>query len=134
MVIPENGAKTRPIAAYLSVAESPENSKLLSDDIRFPVRAFADMCLSSPSASLRLERHVVDTLVLGSEIADSNESLVGGKHFLDVEVAKRSGLDAICNFHGVEGWNKVDAQGRADGVEGPKPWQKLLWDWYDARF
>lgn len=104
------------------------------EGVRFPVKAFAQMCLTEPPNALRLESHVVETLVLGSDdVASIGASVVSGgstEHGEDDWVAlgsaKRDGLDAICAFHGVGGWSSV--------TESAVPWQEVLWDWYDARF
>ncbi|CAM9165986.1 unnamed protein product, partial [Hapterophycus canaliculatus] len=126
----------------------------LSDEIRFPVKAFAQMCLDERSSTLRLESHVVETLVLGcvgSEDNNSDPTLTGdgcmscasgGSDALTV--AKLDGLSAICEFHGTGGWRMVDPRGLVvDGVGGGgfggreasvEPWPEVVWNWYDARF
>ncbi|CAN0378260.1 unnamed protein product [Ectocarpus fasciculatus] len=119
-------------------------SSCTSPDPRFPVKAFAQMCLSETSSTLRLESHVVETLVLGSSLATSatNSSSPGGRGGTDgvaaLDRARRDGLSAICEFHGTDGWREVDHRGVvADGVDMPEnspPWQEVVWEWYDARF
>lgn len=132
---------------------------------RFPVRAFAQMCLRQPSSELRLESHVVETLVLGSADTDTNiagakaslpsssaggnsSGSCGGADSVDMASlydAKRNGLEAICEFHGADGWSWVDragliAGGVVNGVgvdnktESSLTWQEAVWHWYDARF
>lgn len=128
-----------------------------SDDIRFPVKAFAQMCLDERSSTLRLESHVVETLVLGSMGSgdpNSGGSLTdgggksgvvsGGRDALDV--AKLDSIRAICEFHGTDGWTMVDREGLVvdgdvhtgsggNGGEGSaEQWREVLWNWYDARF
>lgn len=94
------------------------------------------MCLGLPSATVRLERHAVETLVLGSKNArgDSNNSLSASVDFGAVEKAKRDVLQAICEFHGSDWWGVVDCDGNVNGPEGATPWHEVVWDWYDARF
>lgn len=124
----------------------PSNSwcRCTSPDPRFPVKAFAQMCLSETSSTLRLESHVVETLVLGSGMATSatNASSPSRSGCTDgvaaLDRARRDGLSAICEFHGTDGWREVDNRGVvADGVDMPEnspPWQEVVWEWYDARF
>lgn len=109
---------------------------------RFPVKAFAQMCLGQPSSTLRLESHVVDTLVLGSGVAEEGAPLGGGSEYgrsfgrddvVAVKRAKREALEAICEFHGTQGWSAVDPIGMVS-AEKPEIWQEVVWDWYDARF
>lgn len=97
---------------------------------RFPSKAFAQMCLDLSSSSLRLERHVVDTLVLGS--VDTTKS----RDFLKLESARIEGQDALCEFHGLERWIPVDEHGHIEGVDilATKSWLEEMWGWYDARF
>lgn len=94
----------------------------------FPAKAFAQMCLDMPLATLRLERHVVDTLVLGSNSATDDVNAVG------MDMVKRDGFDAICEFHGAERWGLVDSQGLVKGTASAVPWHEIVWEWYDARF
>lgn len=114
---------------------------------RFPVKAFAQMCLGQPSSTLRLESHVVETLVLGSGLnnADADapsgaggRTTIGGDDMVSLNSARRDALEATCGFHGTQGWSHVDRGGLAvgghDGTESPVPWQELVWGWYDARF
>lgn len=127
------------------IKEENRHSSCPSPDPRFPVKAFAQMCLSEMSSTLRLESHVVETLVLGSGMATSatRTSKAGGSGCTDdslaaLDDARREGLSAICKFHGTDGWREVDHQGVVtDGVDIPEnapPWQEVVWEWYDARF
>jgi len=117
------------------------------DDVgdRFPVKAFAQMCLGERSGTLRLESHVVETLVLGSTdtCVDAGPSFVagsGGGDLAALHGARRDSLEAICEFHGVDGWTWVDRGGLVvngvgvDKAETSATWQEAVWDWYDARF
>lgn len=125
----------------------------LSDETRFPVKGFAQMCLDERSSTLRLESHVVETLVLGSmgpddTVPDANLASGGGlSNGRDaLAVARKDGLSAICEFHGTGGWSMVDHQGLigngdvgssggGDDKNGSaEPWREVLWKWYDARF
>lgn len=93
---------------------------------RFPAKALGEMCHGKQSAILRLEQHVVDTLVLGSDRAFEIESL---------EKARLEGLEATANFHGAREWRRVDHAGIGESSHGErKPWQELVWDWYQERF
>ncbi|CAN0159875.1 unnamed protein product [Ectocarpus sp. 6 AP-2014] len=115
-----------------------------SPDPRFPVKAFAQMCLSEMSSTLRLESHVVDTLVLGSGMATSatSTSRAGGSGCADgvaaLDDARSDALSAICEFHGTDGWREVDHRGVVTDPFGmpdnASPWQEVVWEWYDARF
>lgn len=135
----------------VSVEEScrPSHSRHLSQrspapgSPGFPVKAFAQMCLGQPSSSLRLESHVVETLVLGSGLGLGNAdvdvdapSSVGGGDLVALSGANRDALEAICEFHGTQGWSSVDRRGLvgSEKAESPAPWQEVVWDWYDARF
>lgn len=118
---------------------------------RFPVKAFAQMCLGQPSSTLRLESHVVETLVLGSGLdvgvglgnADDGvtsgaggRSSFGGDDLAALNSARRDALEAICDFHGTQGWSSVDRSGLAGSEKAGNlaPWHEVVWDWYDARF
>ena len=90
------------------------------------------MCLGLSSGTLRLERHVVQTLVLGSE--KGQVKLSSGRDVAAVETAEKVGLEAVSDFHGVDGWGLVDCHGRVEGSAGLEPWQEEVWGWYDARF
>ncbi|CAN0225600.1 unnamed protein product, partial [Ectocarpus sp. 13 AM-2016] len=126
------------------IKEESRHSPCPSPDPRFPVKAFAQMCLSETSSTLRLESHVVETLVLGSGMATSatSTSKAGGSGCADgvaaLDDARRDALSAICEFHGTDGWRDVDHRGVVtDGVDMPEnapPWQEVVWEWYDARF
>ncbi|CAM9677922.1 unnamed protein product [Ectocarpus sp. 8 AP-2014] len=126
------------------IKEENRHSSCPSPDPRFPVKAFAQMCLSETSSTLRLESHVVDTLVLGSGMATSatSTSQAGGSGCTDgvaaLDDARSDALSAIREFHGTDGWREVDHMGVVtDGVGMPEnapPWQEVVWEWYDARF
>lgn len=83
------------------------------------------MCLDLSSSSLRLERHVVETLVLGSRSHPVDATL---------ETARIEGLDALCEFHGLDRWISVDALGHVEDTFANKSWLEEMWDWYDARY
>lgn len=102
----------------------------------FPAKAFAQMCLGLPSATVRLERHVVDTLVLGSKlhVRDGTSSSSGRDVTRDVQHTREEGFAAICEFHGSDSWRLVDEKGFVDGPEGVFTWQEEVWRWYHARF
>ena len=108
---------------------------------RFPVKAFAQMCLGRPGSTLRLESHVVETLVLGSDVGGAKTVGVppagaGDRSSPALKSAKKDALEAICEFHGTQGWSGVDNLGMVRSEEGgsPEPWQEVVWEWYDARF
>ena len=93
------------------------------------------MCLDVPSSTLRLERHAVDTLVLGSRGHPAGSA--NSVDFGALEAARLEGLEAICEFHGTDGWRLVDAEGRVGELDGPainNSWLEVVWDWYNARF
>ena len=90
------------------------------------------MCLGLPSSTLRLERHVVHTLVLGSE--KGHVKFSSGRDVAAVEMAERVGFEAVSDFHGADGWGLVDCHGCIEGSAGREPWQEAVWEWYDARF
>eukprot|EP00903_Cladosiphon_okamuranus_P010745 g10156.t1 len=115
----------------------------------FPVKAFAQMCLGQPSSTLRLESHVVETLVLGSGgsvgVGNADDgvpsgardsSSFGGDDLGALNSARRHALEAICEFHGAQGWSSVNRRGLAGSEKAGSlvPWQEAVWDWYDARF
>lgn len=117
----------------------------------FPVKAFAQMCLGQPSSTLRLESHVVETLVLGSGVSvgdgvgnadvdvpsgTSDSSSFGRDELVALNSARRHALEAICEFHGTQGWSAVDRRGLAGSEKAGSlaPWQEAVWDWYHARF
>ncbi|CAM9263233.1 unnamed protein product [Scytosiphon promiscuus] len=123
------------------------------DEIRFPVKAFAQMCLDERSSTLRLESHVVETLVLGSrgshdDISGASLTGGGGKSYGRdaLAVAKLDGLSEICDFHGTGGCSMVDREGLLvdgdtgsgdgsdDKVGSAEHWREAVWNWYDARF
>lgn len=156
ITLPEDGSGSRdraPSDVHVEVLEE-KLSQVSSEGVRFPAKAFAQMCLTDPSSALRLESHVVETLVLGScsgrvagvgdSSVESGSSAEQGGDYLTLESAKNDGLDAICEFHGVGGWGLVDRGGRVGsgagvGVDaatesGSPPWQEVVWDWYDTRF
>eukprot|EP00904_Undaria_pinnatifida_P003373 jgi/Undpi1/13036/HiC_scaffold_8.g02699.m1 len=99
---------------------------------RFPAKAFSQMCLGLPSSTLRLERHVVQTLVLGSK--KGHVKLSGGGDVAAVEMAEKVGLEAISDFHRADGWGLIDCDGRVEVSSGMESWQEAVWEWYDARF
>lgn len=109
------------------------------------------MCLGQPSSTLRLESHVVETLVLGSADNCVGSGVFGGAVDDDdlaaFRGAVRYGLEAICEFHGVDGWSWVEGGGLVAGssakvtagvgvdtAETSTTWQEAVWGWYDARF
>lgn len=154
VTLPEDGsqkATPSPDVVELEVLEEGLSQVSPDGDVRFPVKAFAQMCLAQPSSALRLESHVVETLVLGCDVATchagasvgagSGTTTRGGDDRIALDAAKRDGLDAICEFHGTGGWTSVDRQGLVTGGAGVEkaesaaaPWQEVVWDWYDARF
>lgn len=102
---------------------------------RFPAKAFAQMCIGLPSATVRLERHVVDTLVLGSKSRVKDSMCSDGRDARDVQRAREEGFAAICEFHGSDSWRWVDEKGYVDGPAGSvSSWQEEVWCWYNARF
>lgn len=155
ITLPQYGSGSRKRASSdvdLEVSEET-SSQFSSEGVRFPVKAFAQMCLTDPSSALRLESHVVETLVLGScsvvagagsSVESRSSSKHGGDDWVALDGVKRNGLDAICEFHGVGGWSSVNRGGRVgSGVgvgvgaateRGAPPWQEVVWDWYDSRF
>lgn len=92
------------------------------------------MCLGLPSATVRLERHVVETLVLGSKSRVRDSMCSDVRDTRDVEHASENGFAAICEFHGADSWRLVDGEGFVDGPEGVSTWQEEVWCWYNARF
>lgn len=86
---------------------------------RFPARALGEMCVGLPSAKLRLERHVVETLLVGSKHVFEDEN---------AEAIRLESLAATGKFHGCKDWKLVDSGGR------PEAWWELAWEWYDERF
>lgn len=110
---------------------------------RFPVKAFAQMCLGGPSGTLRLESHVVETLVLGCGLGHTDvppgagsSASFDGDDVVALSAVKRDALEAICEFHGTQGWTCVDGKGLVGSgeAESGAPWQEVVWEWYDARF
>lgn len=153
LALQDDGNGSREKSSDVVGLDGSENTLFQASDegVRFPVKAFAQMCLTEPSSALRLESHVVETLVLGSEsdpasaasalVASGNSTTPSGDGRVDLGGAKRDGLDAICDFHSVCGWSTVDREGRVTcgagrgrATESAVPWQEVVWDWYDARF
>lgn len=132
--------ETRPPAIS---GDSPISAATSTNGRRFPAKAFAEMCLGQPSAKLRLERRVVNCLVLGSDfcsesrtgdIADDSD-VVHSSERGGSAGAWRGGLEASAEFHGANGWSFVDSTGHVEGSAGNKiPWHEFVYEWYDARF
>lgn len=101
----------------------------------FPAKAFAEMCIGQPSANLRLEREVVDSLVLGSDfLSEYRKNSASGNSRHDARLWLEA-LEASAEFHGSGRWSIVDSTGCVGGTgKIRKSWQEFVWNWYDARF